>query len=47
MRALVNFWLLKPLMTCFVNLKGCKVGFKLVILSRDELSPTSSSKLIF
>ena len=46
-RALVNFCLLKPLMTCFVNLKGCKVGFKLVILNRDELSSTSSNKLIF
>ena len=33
-------------MTCFVNLKGCNVGFKLVILSGDELSHISSNKLI-
>ena len=35
-------------MACFLNLKGCKVGFKLVIpiLSGDELSPTSANKLI-
>ena len=46
-RAPVNFGILKPLMACFVNLKGCKVGFKLVILNGNELSPTSSNKLIY
>ena len=33
-------------MACFVNLKGCNVGFKLVIFSGDKLSRISSNKLI-
>ena len=33
-------------MACFVNLKGCNVGFKLVIFSGDKLSCISSNKLI-
>ena len=33
-------------MAYFVNLKGCNVGFKLVIFSGDELSRISSNKLI-